>query len=178
MTADGLRKWEVVYSQISFCGLKTFIVCCSSQSPVWFFVTPWTAAHQASLTFSISWSLLKLMSIELVMPSNHRILCCHLLLLPSIFQGIRMFSNELALLIRWPKYWSFSFSISPPNEYSEWISFRADWFDLLAVTSIIRPCYLTPYVYICELRCNLVLKKWMTSTNVARCTSFLGLLSN
>ena len=90
------------------------------------FVTPWTAAHQASLSFTISWSLLKLMSIESVMPSNHLILC-HPLLLPSIFPSIRFFSNELALGIRWPKYWTFSFSISPSNEYSGLISFRMDW---------------------------------------------------
>ena len=83
--------------------------------------------------FTISWSLLKLMPIELVMPSNHLILCCPVLLPPSIFPSIRVFSSELALLIRWPKYWSFSFSISPSNEYSGLISFRIDWFDLLAV---------------------------------------------
>ena len=99
---------------------------------VWLFVTPWTAAHQASLSI-VSWSLLKLMSIELVMPSNHLILCCPLLLLPSVFPSIRVFSDELNLPIRWPKYWSFSFNISPSNEYSGLISFRMDWLDLLAV---------------------------------------------
>ena len=93
--------------------------------------TPWTTAHQDSLSFTISWSLLRLMSIELGMQSNHLILC-HLLL-PSIFPSIRVFSNESALRIRWPKYWSFSFSISPSNEYSVLISFRMDWFDLRAV---------------------------------------------
>ena len=93
----------------------------------------WTAASQASLSFTISQSLLKLMSIESVMPSNHLILCCPLLLPPSIFSSIRVFSNESVLHIRWPKYWSFSFSISPSNEYSGLISFRIDWFDLLAV---------------------------------------------
>ena len=91
--------------------------------------TPWTAARQASLSFSISRSLLKLMTIESVMPSNHLILCRPLLLL-SIFPSIRVFSNKSALHIRWPKYWSFSFSISPPNEYSRQISFRIDLFDL------------------------------------------------
>ena len=96
-------------------------------------VTPWTAAHQASPSFTISWSWLKLMSIESVMPSNHLILCHPLLLLPSIFPSIRVFSNELALCIRWPKYWSFTFSLSPSNEYSRLISFRIDWFDLLEV---------------------------------------------
>ena len=94
--------------------------------------TPWTAAHQAFLSLTISWSLLKLMAIESEMLSNHLILCHPLLLLPSIFPSIRVFSNELALCIRWPKYWSFSFTISPSNEYSGLISFRIDWFDLLA----------------------------------------------
>ena len=96
-------------------------------------VTPWTAAHQASLSITSSWSLLKLMSIKSVMPSNRLILCCPLLLLPSIFPSIRVFSYEAVLCIRWPKYWSFSFSISLSNEYSELISFRNDWFDILVV---------------------------------------------
>ena len=96
-------------------------------------MTPWTAAHQASLSFTISQSLLKLMSIESVMPSSHLILCHPLLLLPSIFPSIRVFPNESALRIRCPKYWSFSFSISPSNEYPGLISFQMDWFDLLAV---------------------------------------------
>ena len=96
-------------------------------------MTPWTAASQASWFFTNSRSLLKLMSIELVMPSNHLILCHPLLLLPSIFPSIRVFSNESVLCIRWPKYWSFSFSISPSNEHSGLISFRMDWLDLLAV---------------------------------------------
>ena len=102
-------------------------------SQVQLFVTPWTAAHQASLSFTISWSLLKLTSIESVMPSNHLILGCPLLLPPSIFPSIRVFSNESALCIRWPKYWSFSFRISLSNEHSGVTSFRMDWFDLLAV---------------------------------------------
>ena len=100
--------------------------------------TPWTAARQASLAFTISCSLLKLISIKLVMPSNHLILCCPLLLLPSIFPSIRVFSSELVLCIRWLKYWSFSFSISPSNEYSGLISFRMDWFDLLAVQGTLK----------------------------------------
>ena len=104
-----------------------------SLSCVRLFVTPWTAAHQASLSITNSRSLLKLMSIESVMPSNRLILCHPLLLLPSIFPSIRVFSNESAFHIRWPKYWSFSFSISPSNEYSGLISFRMDWLDLLAV---------------------------------------------
>ena len=95
------------------------------------FVTPWTAAGQASLSFTISQSLLKLMPIESVMPSNHLVLCHPLFLLPSIFPSIRVFSNELALCIRWPKYWSFSFWISLSSEYSRLISIRIDWFDLL-----------------------------------------------
>ena len=97
------------------------------------FATLWTTAHQASLSINNSWSLLKLMSIELVMASNHLILCRPLLLPPSIFPSIRVFSNESVLRIRWLKYWSFSFRISPSNEYSGLISFRMDWLDLLAV---------------------------------------------
>ena len=93
-------------------------------------VTPWTAARQASLSFTISWSLLKLMSIESVMPSNYLILCHPLLLWPSVFPSIRVFSNESVLGIRWPKYWSFSFSICPSSGYSGLTSFRVDWFDL------------------------------------------------
>ena len=104
-----------------------------SLSRVQLFVTPWTAAHQASLSFTISQSLLKLLSTELMMPSNHLILCHPFLLLSSIFPSIRIFSNESALGIRWPKYWSFSFSISPSDEYSGLLFFRIDWFDLLAV---------------------------------------------
>ena len=99
--------------------------------------TPWTAACQASLSITNSWSLLKLMSIESVMPSNHLILC-HPLLLPSIFLSIRVFSNESFVHIRWPKYWSFSLSISPSSEYSGLISFRIDWLDLLAVPGTFR----------------------------------------
>ena len=106
-------------------------------SHVWLFATPWTAAPQASQSFTISWNLLKLMSIESVMPSNHLILC-HPLLLPSIFPSIRVFSSESALHIRWPKYWSFNFSISPSNKYSRLIFFRIDWFDLLAVQGTLK----------------------------------------
>ena len=96
-------------------------------------MTPWTAAHQASLSFTISQSLLKLMSIESVIPSSHLILCHPVLLLPSIFPSNRVFSNESALRVRWPKYWSFSFSISPSSEYPGLISFQMDWFDLLTL---------------------------------------------
>ena len=102
------------------------------------FAVPWTEAHQASLSFTLSQSLLKLMSIESMMPSNHLILCRSLLLLPSIFASIGVFSNESALRIRWPKYWSFSFSISPSNEYSGLISFRMDWLDLLGVQGTLK----------------------------------------
>ena len=109
-----------------------------SLSRVQFFVTPWTAVHQASLSITNSWSLLKFMSIESVIPSNHLILCRPLLLLPSIFPSIRVFSNESVLHIRWPKYWSFSFSISPSNEHSGLISFRIDWFDLLVVQGTLK----------------------------------------
>ena len=105
--------------------------------------TSWTAAHQASLSITNSRSLLKLMSIELVMPSNHLILCHPLLLLPSVFPSIRVFCNELVLHIRWPKCWSFNFSISPSSEYSGLISFRMDWFDLLAVQETLESS-LTP----------------------------------
>ena len=107
-------------------------------SRVRLFTTPWTAARQASLSFTVSRSLLKLMSIGSVVPSKHLILCSPLLLLPSIFPSIRVFSSELALHIRCPKKWSFSFSISPSNEYSGLISFRIDWFDLLAVQGILK----------------------------------------
>ena len=103
-----------------------------SLSYVRLFVIPWTAAHQASLSITNSWSLLKLMYIELVMPFNHLILCHPLILLPSTFPNFRVFSNELVLPIRWPKYWRFSFSISPSNEHLGLISFMMDWFDLLA----------------------------------------------
>ena len=102
------------------------------------FATPWTAAHQASLSFTLSQSLLKLMSIESVMPSNHLILCHPLLLLPSILPSTRLFSNEPALHTGKPKDWSFSFSISPSNEYSGLISFRIDWFDLLAARETLK----------------------------------------
>ena len=101
-------------------------------------VTPWTAAHQASLSITNSWSLLKLMSIESVMSSNHLILCCPLRLLPSIFPSFRVFSNESALRITWSKYWSFSFNISPSNEHPGLISFRMDWLDLLAVQGTLK----------------------------------------
>ena len=126
-----------------------------SLSCIRLFATPWTAAHQASLSITNSWSLLKFMSIKLVMPSNHLILCHLLLLLPSVFPGIKVFSNESVLCIRWPKCWSFSFSISPSNEYSGYLSFRMDWFDLLAVQRTLksllqhfRMFYSVPLIYL------------------------------
>ena len=115
--------------------LPTFVVAVQLLSCIWSFATPWTIAHQS---FTISWGLLKLTSIELMMPSKHLILCCPLLLMPSIFPSIRVFSNESAVHIRWPKYWSFSFSISPSNEYSGLISFETGWFDLLTVQGTLR----------------------------------------
>ena len=109
-----------------------------SLSRVWFFVTPWTAACQVSLSITNSWSLLKLMSIVSVIPFSHRILYHPLLLLPSILPSIKVFSKELVLCIRWPKYWSYSFSISPSSEYSGLISFKMDWLDLLAIQGTLR----------------------------------------
>ena len=107
-------------------------------SHVWLFATPWTAARQASLSITNSWNSPKLMSIESVMPSSHLILCCPLLLLPPIPPSIRVFSDELTLHMRWPKYWSFSFSISPSNEHPGLISFRMDWLDLLAIQGTLK----------------------------------------
>ena len=118
------RRWKAFIYQFS---------SVQSLSHVQLFATPRTAAHQASVSITNSRSLLTLMSIESVMPSNHLVLCRPLLLVPSIFPSIRVFSNESVLCNRWPKYWSFSFSISPSNEYSGLISFRIDWLDLLAV---------------------------------------------
>ena len=114
------------------------MLCSAAQSCLTLCNPPGTSACQVSLSFTISWSLLKRRSIELMIPSNHLILCHPLLLLPSIFPRIRVFSNELALPISWPKYWSFNFSISPSNEYSGLISFRIEWFDLLAVQGTLR----------------------------------------
>ena len=125
--AQGRLQWGY-YLEVA---LEGWIVVVQLLSHVQLFATPWMAAHRASLTVTTSQSLLKLMSIELVMPSNHRILCRPLLLPPSIFPSIRVLSSKSALHIRWPKYWSFS--ISPSNEYSGLIFFRIDWFDLLAV---------------------------------------------
>ena len=124
---------------IYFCFLS-YLQCSSVQwlSRVRLFTTPWTAAHQASLSITNSWRLFKLMSIEWVMPSNHLMLCRPHLLLPSIFTSIRVLANESVTHIRWPKYWSFSFNISLSNEYSGLVSFRMDWLDLLAVQGTLK----------------------------------------
>ena len=128
----------LVYVQVNANSYRVQFSSVRSLSGVWLFATPWTTAHQASLSITNSWSPPKPMSIESMMPSNHLILCCPLLLLPSIFHSIRVFSKESALRIRWPKYWSFSFSISPSSEHSGLISFRMDWWDLLAVQGTLK----------------------------------------
>ena len=122
--------WQVIQIQVRSVQFSLSVMSDSA--------TPWTAAPQASLSITNSWNVLKLMSIELVMPSNHVILCHHLLLLPSIFPSIRVFPNESVLHTRWPKYWNFSFNISPSNEHSGLISFRMDWLDLLAVQGTLK----------------------------------------
>ena len=139
-------------------------------SPVRLFATPWTAARQVSLSIINSWSPPKPMSIEFVMPSNHLILCHPLLLLPSIPPNIRVFSNESILHIRWPKYWSFSFSISPSNEYSGLISFRMDWLDLLAVQGTLKSLLQCHSSKASILRCSvlfIVQFYWMTGKTIA-----------
>ena len=128
---DITAKFIQALSSVQFSSVQSF-------SHVQLFVTPWTAARQASMSITNSRNLLKLMSIESVMPSNHLILCHPLLLPPSMFPSIRVFSNESALHIRWPKYWSFSFSISPSNEHPGLVSFRMDWLDILAVHGTLK----------------------------------------
>ena len=135
ITGCGVTKSQTWLSGFHFTSLHyCFCCCCSVPQSCSTLSTPWSTAHQTSLSFTISRSLLKLMSIESVMPSNHLFLCCPLLPLPSIFPSNRVFSNELALHIRWPKYWNFSFSISPSNEYSN--EFSLDWFDLCLGTHV------------------------------------------
>ena len=129
--------WNTLFDLFVVCG-KHILKSVQLLSHVRLFAASWTAARQASLSINNSWSLLKLMSIELVMPSNHLILCRPLLLLPSIFPSISVFSDESALRIMLPRYWSFSFSISPSNEHSELISFRIDWLDLVAVQGTLK----------------------------------------
>ena len=126
---------------VYFCNVRFYssdVVVVQSLSHVWLFVTPWIVACQAPLSSTISQSLFKFMSIESVMPSNHLILCCPLLLLPSVFPSLRIFSSEFALCIRWPKYWSFSFSIGPSNEFSGLLSYKIEWFNLLAIQGILE----------------------------------------
>ena len=136
--------YQFLFFFFTFLWLIFYWLCCyqfssvQSISNVWLFVTPWIAALQASLSITNSRRLLKLISIESVMPSSHLILCRPLLLLPPIPPSIRVFSSESALHMRWPKYWSFSFSISPSNEHPGLISFRMDWLDLLAIASSIK----------------------------------------
>ena len=130
----GFPSYFAVLLSLCICSISSV----QSFSHVRLFAIPWTAAHQVSLSITSSQSLLKLLSITLVMPSNHLILCHPLLLLPSIFPSIRVFSSESVLHIRWPKYWSFSFSLNPSNEYSGLISFRMDWLDLLAVQETLK----------------------------------------
>ena len=144
------QKWDRITSKwIQFSSVQ-------SLSHVWLFVTPWTAVHQASLSITNSRSSPKPMSTESVMPSNHLILCNPLLLLPSIFPSIRNFFNESALHIRWPKYWSFSFNISPSNEHPGLVSFRMDWLDLLAVQGTLKS----------------LLQHHSSKTSILRCSAF------
>ena len=148
MTADTLNNYRDIPPYWGFpggsdskepaCNARVQFSSVQSLSRVWLFATPWTAARQASLSITNSQSLLKLMSIKSVMPSNHLILCHPLLLPPSIFPSIRVFSKESVLRIRCPKYWTFSFNISPSNEYSGLISFSIDWLDLLAVQGTLK----------------------------------------
>ena len=160
-----LATWLPLFTQNT---LKLLVVAVFQLlSCLWLFVTPWTAECQAFLSITISLSLTKLMFIESVMPSNHLILCCPLLLLTSIFPSIRVFSSESALHIRWPKYWSFSFSICPSNEYSGLISSRIDWFDLLAVQGTLK-VFSSTTVQKCQffgaqpsLRSNIHIHTWL-----------------
>ena len=144
MKGDKSPIWLILYKILLLSLLLVQFSSVQSLSHVWLFATPGTAAYQASLSITNSQSLLKLMFFELVMPSNHLILCHPLLLLPSIFPSIRVFSNVSILHIRWSMYWSFSFNISPSNEYSGQISFRIDWFGLLTVQR-------SMYIYYCTL---------------------------
>ena len=139
---QGLLHCRQILYQLSYQGSPTWsISSVQSLTGVRLFTTPWSAARQTSLSIINSWSLLKLMSTESLMPSNHLILCYPLLLLPSIFPSIRVFSDESALCIRWSKYWSFSFNISPSNEPSWLISFRMDWLDLLVVQGTLKSLF-------------------------------------
>ena len=136
-THSSILVWRILRTEkpgrLQSMGSQSWTQSVQSLNPVRLFVTPWTEARQAFLSFTISWSLLKFMFIESVTPFNHLILCHPLLLLPSIFPSIRVFSNESALRIRWPKYWTFIFNISPSNKYSGFVSFRTDWSAVLAI---------------------------------------------
>ena len=143
---DGVSSQEIKRCLLLGRKAMTNLVPVQPLSRVWLFATSWTVAHQASLSITNSQSLLKLMSIESVMPSSHLILYCPLLLLPSMFPRIRVFSNESALCIRWPKYWSLSFNISPSNEHPGLISFRMDWLDLLAQKNCTKKIFMTQII--------------------------------
>ena len=145
--SSSIKNWKQNYS----------VAIVHLLSHVQLFVTPWTAAHQASLSITNSWSLLKLMSIESVIPSNHLILCYPLLLLPSIIPRIRVFSKETVPHVRWPKCWSFSFSISSSNEFSGLTSFRMDWFDVLAVQETLKSLLQHHSLKASVLRCSVSL---------------------
>ena len=151
-------KWANTIGKMAPIDLYYTVQFSSGQllSCVWLFGTPWTIAHQASLSITSSQILPKLMSIESVRPSNHLIFCCPLLLLRSIFPSIRVFSNESALRIRWPKYWSFSFNISPSNVHSGLISFKMDWLDLLAVQGTLKS----------------LLQHHISKTSILQCSAF------
>ena len=164
----GEKQWNLnLFVTTAKLVTKTSSVQLLSHVPL--FATPWTAAHQASLSITNSWILLKLMSIESVMPSNHLILYCPLFLLPSIFPSIRVFSNESVFHIRQPKYWSFSFNISPSNAYSGLISFRMDWLDLLAVDlgmiqALLEEITINPTIKPPNLTQDLEIDSWRTQT--------------
>ena len=145
---ENTRKSESLSSNINSITITACgqVIVVQLLSHVWFFATPWTAPCQASLSFTISWHLLKLISIESMMTSNCLVLCHPFLLLPSIFPSIRVFSNESVVRMRWPKYWSFSFSISPSNEYSPLFSFRIDWSDLLTVQGTLKSLLQHPVI--------------------------------
>ena len=136
--SDPLENSRFKYKNLTFLSLSPILSTVQSLSRVQLFATPWTAVRQVSLSITNSWSLFRLIPIESVMPSNHLILCRPLLFPPSIFPSIKVFSNESVLPIRWPKYWSFSFNISPSNEYSGLISFRIGWLDLLALQGTLK----------------------------------------
>ena len=138
MNAEYIYVCNLTYNLYKWFGITDQFSSVQSLSRVRLIATPWIAARQASLSITNSWSWLRLMPIDSVMPSSHLILCCPLLLLPPVPPSIRVFSNESTLRMRWPKYWSFSFSISPSNEHQEMISFRIDWLDLLASKGLSR----------------------------------------